>query len=102
MPLPYTQHTWVTAEVISAAKLNNIEAGVQDLYNYVLNQNTTLTYSGRRLTQIDWPAGRLVFNYTSTQQHISTLSLQPAGGGAAINTWTPTYTGRTITAWTRT
>lgn len=28
--MPYTQHTWVTGETITAAKLNNIETGVSD------------------------------------------------------------------------
>lgn len=102
MPIPYTQRTWVSAEVISAAKLNNIEAGVQDLYNYVLSQTHTITYSARRVTQLDWAAGRIVINYATGAYRISTVTLQPVGGGAAIYTWTPTYTAGRVTTWTRT
>jgi hypothetical protein len=73
-----------------------------DVWSYIQNPTTTLTYSGRRLTRADWPTGRLVFNYAATGARISSIVLQPAGGGSAIYTWTPTFTGRVVTTWTRT
>lgn len=59
---------------------------------------TTYTWTGKNLTQIDAGTFRIVIAYSGRQ--IATIQLrQPSG--TLVATYTPTVSGRKITAWTR-
>lgn len=104
MPTPYVPHTWgpgTTPEVVSNAKMNNIDNGIQDLYGLILNQSTTLTYTGRRLTQASWVDGKAVINWASGGNgKIASIQIYDPIS-ILLWTYTPTYAGRKVSIWTR-
>lgn len=99
----YAQHTWVLSEVISAAKLNNIEQGIADLWDLhvpPLGTVMTPTRTGRKLTQLVSNNAKFVINWATTGMKVSTIQYYNPTA-TLVATFTPTYTGRYITAWTR-
>lgn len=74
---------------------------VEDGLDLVKNPaTTTITQSGRTITQIDIGTDRKVINWTGNR--ISSINFQ-SPAGVTVATYTPTYStsGRAITTWTK-
>ncbi|MNS52543.1 hypothetical protein D3C72_852610 [compost metagenome] len=89
---------------VSTTDSDTIAAAIAGLMTSVGNLETpgTMipTYVGRRLTQVDVGANRYIVNWSTTATKITSIVFQ-APAGATVATYTPTYTGRKVTALTK-
>jgi hypothetical protein len=96
--MPQTSANVALNDTLRVSDHNEIVSDLAELYTLLLSGTTTVTYTGRRVTQINWGVSRIVITYTGNR--LNTISYH-AVAGTPTYTWTMVYTGRKITSITR-
>jgi hypothetical protein len=96
--MPQTSAIVALNDTLRVSDHNEIVADLAELYSLMLSTTTTMTYVGRRVTQIDWAGSRVVITYTGNR--VNTISYHVVAGTPTY-TWTMVYTNRKITSITR-
>lgn len=100
-----TQQTAVNVAVNDTLRItdhNTLVADVAELFAIVIPATATPTFSGRKLTQIVWGGNKLVITWAATLGRITTVQYYGDPTLTLFATYTPTYTGRAVSVWTKT